>query len=75
MEGEDESSQDNRAFNNKSVWARMSVVFAGPFFNFIMAFIFALIIICARVMTVLRFLELLMVMQLKKPDLRLGMRL
>ena len=24
----------------------MSVVFAGPFFNFIMAFIFALIIIC-----------------------------
>ena len=43
MEGEDESSQDNRAFNNKSVWARMSVVFAGPFFNFIMAFIFALI--------------------------------
>lgn len=47
MEGEDESSQDNRAFNNKSVWARMSVVFAGPFFNFIMAFIFALIIICA----------------------------
>ena len=45
MEGEDESSGDDRAFNNKSVWARISVVFAGPFFNFIMAFIFALIII------------------------------
>ena len=44
MEGEDESSGDDRAFNNKSVWARISVVFAGPFFNFIMAFIFALII-------------------------------
>lgn len=47
MEGEDESSGDDRAFNNKSVWARISVVFAGPFFNFIMAFIFALIIICS----------------------------
>ena len=35
MEGEDESSGDDRAFNNKSVWARISVVFAGPFFNFI----------------------------------------
>ena len=29
------------------MWARISVVFAGPFFNFIMAFIFALIIICS----------------------------
>lgn len=47
MEGEDDSSQDNRAFNNKSVWARISVVFAGPLFNFIMAFFFAMIIICA----------------------------
>lgn len=47
MEGEDEDSSDSRAFNNKSVWARISVVFAGPFFNFIMAFVFALVIICA----------------------------
>ena len=45
MEGEDDSSDDERAFNKKSVWARMSVVFAGPFFNFIMAFVFSLIII------------------------------
>lgn len=45
MEGEDESSDNPRAFQNKSVWARMSVVFCGPFFNFIMAFIFAFIII------------------------------
>ena len=37
MEGEDESSGDDRAFNNKSVWARISVVFAGPFFNFMPA--------------------------------------
>lgn len=50
MEGEDESSNNERAFNNKSVWARMSVVFAGPFFNFIMAFIFSVIVIaCAGV--------------------------
>jgi regulator of sigma E protease len=40
MEGEDESSDNPRAFPNKSVWARISVVFAGPFFNFIMAFMF-----------------------------------
>jgi len=45
MEGEDESSSDERAFNKKSVWARMSVVFAGPFFNFIMAFLFSLIVL------------------------------
>lgn len=45
MEGEDESSDDQRAFGNKSVWARMSVVFAGPFFNFIMAFIFSVVLI------------------------------
>ncbi len=45
MEGEDEDSDDPRAFNNKSVWARIAVVFAGPFFNFILAFIFAFILI------------------------------
>ncbi len=45
MEGEDESSENKRAFNNKSVWARMSVVFAGPFFNFIMAFVFSMVLI------------------------------
>ena len=39
MEGEDEDSSDERAFGKKSVWARISVVFAGPFFNFIMAFV------------------------------------
>lgn len=45
MEGEDESSDNSRAFNNKSVWARMSVVFCGPFFNFIMAFVFSFIVL------------------------------
>lgn len=45
MEGEDESSEDDRAFNKKSVWARISVVAAGPIFNFIMAFVFSIILI------------------------------
>ena len=45
MEGEDESSQSNQAFNNKSVWARIAVVFAGPAFNFILAFFLAAVII------------------------------
>lgn len=45
MEGEDDESSDDRAFNNKSVWARISVVVAGPVFNFIMAWVFALILL------------------------------
>ncbi len=47
MEGEDGESSDSRAFNSKSVWARISVVAAGPVFNFIMAFVFSFIIVCA----------------------------
>lgn len=46
MEGEDAESADSRAFNNKSVLARFSVVAAGPIFNFIMAFFFAIIVTC-----------------------------
>ncbi len=46
MEGEDEDSDDDRAFNKKSVWARISVVAAGPMFNFIMAFVFSVVLIC-----------------------------
>lgn len=45
MEGEDEESQDDRAFGKKSVWARISVVVAGPVFNFILAFFLAFILI------------------------------
>lgn len=47
MEGEDGESQDEKAFNSKSVWARISVVAAGPVFNFIMAWVFALIVIAS----------------------------
>ena len=34
-----------RAFETKSVWARMVVIAAGPVFNFILAFVLALIVI------------------------------
>ena len=45
MEGEDEESEDERAFNKKNVWQRMAIVVAGPFFNFILAYILAVVII------------------------------
>ncbi len=45
MLGEDESDPDPRAFNNKSVWSRMAVVFAGPLFNFLLAFVLSLVIV------------------------------
>ena len=45
-EGEDTESEDGRAFGKKSVWARISVVIAGPVFNFLMAFVFAFILLC-----------------------------
>lgn len=45
MLGEDGEDSDPRAFNNKSALARFSVIFAGPFFNFILAFLLALIVV------------------------------
>ena len=45
MEGEDEESDSNRSFGKKGVWQRFSIVFAGPFFNFILAWVFALVIL------------------------------
>ncbi|KSV60662.1 RIP metalloprotease RseP [Acetivibrio ethanolgignens] len=45
MLGEDEANPSLDAFNNKGVWARISVIFAGPFFNFILAFVLSFIII------------------------------
>lgn len=45
MLGEDELVEDKNAFNKKGVWARISVIFAGPLFNFILAFVFAMIIL------------------------------
>ena len=47
MLGEDEANEDEHAFGNKSVWARISVVAAGPAFNFLLAFGLALILVGA----------------------------
>lgn len=45
MVGEDEIVDREDSFNNKSVWARIAVVAAGPIFNFILAFILAIFVI------------------------------
>ncbi|KXG75788.1 RIP metalloprotease RseP [Thermotalea metallivorans] len=47
MEGEDESSEDERSFGNKPLWARMSVIVAGPLMNFILAVLLFIIIFYA----------------------------
>lgn len=44
-ENEDQNTTDERSFYAKNVWQRISVLFAGPGFNFILAFLFAIIII------------------------------
>ena len=45
MVGEEEASDSAGAFGNKSVWARIAVVAAGPVFNFVLAWVLALIIV------------------------------
>lgn len=46
MMGEDDvEDQSEGSFNTKSVWARISVIAAGPIFNFIMALIFSVIMV------------------------------
>lgn len=44
MLGEDEACDDEVAFGSKSVWARISVVAAGPVFNFILAFVLSMVL-------------------------------
>jgi membrane-associated protease RseP (regulator of RpoE activity) len=44
--GEDDEATDSPGnFNNKSVWARISVIAAGPIFNFILAFALSVILV------------------------------
>lgn len=43
----DEEKPAGKLFREANVWARISTVFAGPFFNFIIAFIFSMIIVGA----------------------------
>lgn len=44
MLGEDDVVDAENAFCKKNVYQRMSIVFAGPFFNFVLAFILAIVI-------------------------------
>lgn len=44
-ENEIDENRKNRSFAAKSVWARFMVVFAGPLFNFILAFILAMFVL------------------------------
>ncbi len=43
MEGEDEASDDERAFGNKAVWKRMIIVVAGAVMNIILGFLLMMI--------------------------------
>ena len=45
MVGEDENSEREDAFGKKSVWARISVVAAGPIFNFLLALVLSVVYI------------------------------
>ncbi len=45
MEGEDDDSDDQRAFTNASVWKRMIIVCAGAFMNVLLGFIIMLILL------------------------------
>lgn len=40
-----EAMDDARSFTSKGPWARLATIFAGPFFNFILAFVVAVIVI------------------------------
>ena len=44
-EDEDQNMKNDHSFYAKGVWQRISVLFAGPFFNFILAFVLAVIMI------------------------------
>lgn len=45
MEGEDEDSEEPRAFGNKPLWARFIVLFAGAFMNFLFGLVVILILL------------------------------
>lgn len=45
MLGEDEDGTQDGSFGSVSVWSRMAIIFAGPFFNFLLAFFLSLILV------------------------------
>ena len=42
---QNEKISEDRSFQNKSVWARISIIAAGPIFNFLLAFLCSVVII------------------------------
>lgn len=46
-EDQDQNMDNEHSFYSKNVWQRVSVLFAGPGFNFILAFVFSLFIVGA----------------------------
>ena len=45
MEGEEEDTDDDRSFLKRPIWKRALIVAAGPLFNFLLAFILAVIML------------------------------
>ena len=45
--GEDNAEGEKGNFNEKPVWVRMLVILAGPFFNFILAFLIGIILVAS----------------------------
>lgn len=45
MEGEDEQSENPRAFTNAKIWKRMIIIVAGAFMNFVVGFLLMFIVI------------------------------
>lgn len=48
LEGEDESSEDERAFGNKPVWKRILVIVAGGVFNIILGFVLMVFVLAPQ---------------------------
>ena len=45
MEGEDEESGDERAFNNKKAWQKALILVAGPFMNVLLALLLMIVVL------------------------------
>lgn len=47
MQDENTEAVDEKSFNSKSVWARMAVIAAGPIFNFLLALVLGIALVCS----------------------------
>ena len=48
MEGEDESSSDERAFCNQKIWKRVAIVLAGPVMNLVLGFLLMTVLVFSQ---------------------------